>query len=93
MFLPPQSFILLLLVPIVVSIVLIRLVDSKDAPPQARVPATYWGSYAGVASALPVGTIALRISNYRLNIVQYGASTCGDMASISNTRRSYSPWL
>ncbi len=59
MFLPLFVFAFILMVPLVVSFILIRLCHIDETLPQARVPASYWGRYAGTVDAPGAGTVAL----------------------------------
>ena len=59
MFLPLFVFTLILMVPLIISLILIRLCHIDETLPQARVSAAYWGRYAGATEVAGAGTIAL----------------------------------
>lgn len=59
MFLPVLVFAAILTLPIIISLILIKIVHIDETLPQARVPASYWGRYAGATEVLNAGTVAL----------------------------------
>ncbi len=59
MFLPLFIFVAILIVPIIISLILIRIVHIDETIPQSHVSASYWGKYPGVGDAPYTGTIAL----------------------------------